>query len=46
MQSIVMVLMFVEAIIILIRHTSHFRVSRALRPLFLLDSDYVHGVRR
>jgi len=38
--------MFVEAIVVLGRNKSHFRVTRALRPLFVLDSNLSVGVRR
>jgi len=38
--------MIIEAFVVLIRQTSHFRVSRALRPIFLVDTHYLGGVRR
>ena len=38
--------MFVEALTILVRQSSHFRVTRALRPIFLADTKYCGGVRR
>lgn len=38
--------MFLEAIIVVIRQSSHFRVTRALRPIFLVDTKYCGGVRR
>ncbi|XP_050548502.1 two pore calcium channel protein 1-like, partial [Daktulosphaira vitifoliae] len=38
--------MILEAFVVLIRQTSHFRVTRALRPIFLVDSHYLGGVRR
>uniref|UniRef100_A0A8C2ZJ13 Voltage-dependent calcium channel protein TPC1 n=1 Tax=Cyclopterus lumpus TaxID=8103 RepID=A0A8C2ZJ13_CYCLU len=37
---------FVEAIVVLIRQTSHVRVTRALRPIFLVDCRYCGAVRR
>uniref|UniRef100_A0A3Q0SNM2 Two pore segment channel 1 n=1 Tax=Amphilophus citrinellus TaxID=61819 RepID=A0A3Q0SNM2_AMPCI len=37
---------FVEAIVVLIRQTSHMRVTRALRPIFLVDCRYCGAVRR
>ncbi|XP_046858166.1 two pore channel protein 1-like [Xenia sp. Carnegie-2017] len=40
------VIMTVEVIVVMIRNDSHFRVTRALRPLFLLDTYYFCGVRR
>lgn len=38
--------MFIESVVVLIRQTNHFRVTRALRPLFLIDTHYFRGVRR
>ena len=38
--------MSVEAVIVLGSGRSHFRVIRALRPLFLMDSILLHDVRR
>lgn len=38
--------MFVEAMTVLVRQSSHFRVTRALRPIFLIDTKYCGGVRR
>lgn len=38
--------MIIEAFIVLVRQTPHFRVSRALRPIFLVDTHYLGGVRR
>ncbi|CAH3151579.1 unnamed protein product [Pocillopora meandrina] len=37
---------FVEAIVVLVRRENHFRVTRSLRPLFLIDTRYCSGVRR
>jgi len=42
----ILALMFVEALVVLIRHKSHMRVSRAFRPFFLADSHYCSGIRR
>ncbi|XP_053726292.1 two pore channel protein 1 isoform X1 [Synchiropus splendidus] len=42
----VLLLQFVEAIVVLIRQTSHMRVTRALRPIFLVDCRYCGAVRR
>ncbi|XP_074641111.1 two pore calcium channel protein 1-like isoform X2 [Tubulanus polymorphus] len=38
--------MVVEALVILIRRTSHIRVTRTIRPLFFLDCHYSSSVRR
>ena len=38
--------MYAEAITVLIRKENHVRVTRALRPLFLIDTHYCYGVRR
>ncbi|XP_013381725.1 two pore calcium channel protein 1 [Lingula anatina] len=45
-KTLLLFLMFTEAIVVLSRQSNHFRVTRALRPLFLLDSHYARGVRR
>ena len=38
--------MTIEVIVVLSRGNSHLRVTRALRPLFLLDTYYFGGARR
>ncbi|XP_065571448.1 two pore channel protein 1-like isoform X2 [Artemia franciscana] len=38
--------MLIEAIVILVRQSSHIRVTRALRPVFILDNHYSRRVRR
>uniref|UniRef100_A0A3B4GN38 Two pore segment channel 1 n=1 Tax=Pundamilia nyererei TaxID=303518 RepID=A0A3B4GN38_9CICH len=45
-QTCVLLVQFVEAIVVLIRQTSHMRVTRALRPIFLVDCRYCGAVRR
>lgn len=45
-QTCVLLLQFVEAIVVLVRQTSHLRVTRALRPIFLVDCRYCGAVRR
>lgn len=45
-KSIVLILMVTEAIVVLLRQDSHFRVTRSLRPVFLIDNYYFGGVRR
>ena len=45
-KVIALLLMFVEAVVVLIRANTHFRVSRALRPIFLIDNHFCGGVRR
>jgi len=39
-------IMLVEVMVILFRQQSHVRITRALRPLFLVDNYYTSGVRR
>ncbi|KAM9329594.1 two pore channel protein 1 [Gastrophryne carolinensis] len=46
LKSFVLLVQFVEAIVVLIRQTSHVRVTRALRPIFLVDCRYCGAVRR
>ncbi|XP_061183466.1 two pore channel protein 1-like [Saccostrea echinata] len=45
-KSFTLTIMFIESVVVLIRQTNHFRVTRALRPLFLIDTHYFRGVRR
>ncbi|XP_077995926.1 two pore calcium channel protein 1-like [Glandiceps talaboti] len=45
-KSATLLVMYAEAIVVLVRQTSHFRVTRALRPIFLIDTQYCGGVRR
>ncbi|MBN3300029.1 TPC1 protein, partial [Amia calva] len=45
-KTCVLLLQFVEAIVVLVRQTSHVRVTRALRPIFLVDCRYCGAVRR
>uniref|UniRef100_A0A1A7WNU8 Voltage-dependent calcium channel protein TPC1 n=2 Tax=Iconisemion striatum TaxID=60296 RepID=A0A1A7WNU8_9TELE len=45
-KTSVLLLQFVEAIVVLVRQTSHLRVTRALRPIFLVDCRYCGAVRR
>lgn len=45
-KTCVLLVQFVEAIVVLIRQTSHMRVTRALRPIFLVDCRYCGAVRR
>ncbi|KAM4807521.1 two pore channel protein 1 [Rhinophrynus dorsalis] len=46
LKSCVLVVQFIEAIVVLVRQTSHVRVTRALRPIFLVDCRYCGAVRR
>uniref|UniRef100_A0A671MPV7 Two pore calcium channel protein 1-like n=1 Tax=Sinocyclocheilus anshuiensis TaxID=1608454 RepID=A0A671MPV7_9TELE len=45
-KSCVLFIQFIEAIVVLVRQTSHLRVTRALRPIFLVDCRYSGAVRR
>ncbi|XP_048581895.1 two pore channel protein 1 isoform X2 [Nematostella vectensis] len=45
-KFLVLCVMYIEAIVVVIRSKNHVRVTRALRPLFLIDSFYLRGVRR
>ncbi|GAB6028669.1 hypothetical protein CHUAL_004495 [Chamberlinius hualienensis] len=45
-KAATLIIMFIEVVIVLIRQSSHFRVTRALRPIFLIDNHYCGGVRR
>ena len=46
MQTIVLIVMVMEAIIVLARQRSHIHVTRALRPVFIIDNVLMDGVRR
>lgn len=39
-------IMIIEALVVLMRRDSHFRVTRALRPIFVIDNHYCGGIRR
>jgi two pore calcium channel protein 1 len=41
-----LVVLFFEVLIILVRGTVHMRVTRLVRPVFLVDCYYAHNVRR
>uniref|UniRef100_A0A8C1WG24 Voltage-dependent calcium channel protein TPC1 n=1 Tax=Cyprinus carpio TaxID=7962 RepID=A0A8C1WG24_CYPCA len=45
-KTCVLFIQFIEAIVVLVRQTSHLRVTRALRPIFLVDCRYCGAVRR
>lgn len=45
-KVLLILLMTVESVVILSRGLLHFRVTRALRPFFLLDNHYMASVRR
>ncbi|KAH9406188.1 Two pore calcium channel protein 1 [Tyrophagus putrescentiae] len=45
-KAAVLGLMVAEAVVVLLRQDSHFRVTRSLRPVFLIDNYYFGGVRR
>ncbi|PKU32986.1 two pore calcium channel protein 1 [Limosa lapponica baueri] len=42
----VLFVQFIEAIVVLVRQTSHVRITRALRCIFLVDCRYCGAVRR
>ncbi|XP_063310781.1 two pore channel protein 1 [Pelobates fuscus] len=46
LKSGVLLVQLIEAIVVLVRQTSHMRVTRALRPIFLVDCRYCGAVRR
>ncbi|XP_056633174.1 two pore calcium channel protein 1-like isoform X1 [Diorhabda sublineata] len=45
-KCVTLSIMVLEAITVLVRQSSHFRVTRALRPIFLVDTRACGGVRR
>lgn len=46
LQCMTLDIMFLEVMTVLVRQSSHFRVTRALRPIFLVDTKCFGGVRR
>lgn len=42
----VLVVMIIETFVIMIRLDSHLRITRSLRPVFLIDNFYCGGIRR
>ena len=46
LQTVVLAVMYVEVITVLIRQQNHFRITRALRPMFFIDNYLMSGVRR
>ena len=46
MKMVTLTVMIMEAIVVLLRNKNHFRVTRALRILFVCDTYYCGGVRR
>lgn len=45
-KVLTLVIMVVEALVVIVRGNNHFRVTRALRPIFLIDNHFCGGVRR
>lgn len=45
-KLVVLLTMNIETIVILLRRSTHPRYTRALRPIFLIDNHYCHGIRR
>ncbi len=46
LQSLITIVMYMEVLAVLIRQRSHIRITRVLRPIFVLDTYYFGGVRR
>jgi two pore calcium channel protein 1 len=45
-KVLTLIVMVMEAIAVLINRKSHLRITRALRPIFLIDNHFCGGVRR
>ena len=45
-KGVTLMVMMIEAIVVMVRGTSHFRVTRSLRVLFVVDTHFCRGVRR
>ncbi|KRT86811.1 ion channel, partial [Oryctes borbonicus] len=46
LKGVTLIIMFLETLVVIIRRESHFRVTRALRPIFLIDTKACGNVRR
>ncbi|GJQ79890.1 hypothetical protein Trydic_g18337 [Trypoxylus dichotomus] len=46
LKGVTLIIMFLETLVVMIRRESHFRVTRALRPIFLIDTRACGNVRR
>ncbi|KAG1714271.1 Two pore calcium channel protein 1 [Nymphon striatum] len=46
LKVLCLLIMFIEAVVVIVRQKSHFRVTRSLRPMFLIDNHYCGGLRR
>ena len=42
-KGVTLMVMMIEAIVVMIRGTSHFRVTRSLRVLFVVDTHFCRG---
>ncbi|XP_022243090.1 two pore calcium channel protein 1-like isoform X1 [Limulus polyphemus] len=45
-KLVALVLMVIESVVVIARQTNHFRISRALRPVYLIDNYHCGGIRR
>ena len=45
-KAVTLLVMMIEAVVVMVRNTSHVRVTRALRVFFLIDTHFCGGVRR
>ena len=46
LQSVLLLLMFIEVIVVMARNDYHPRVLRALRPIFFINSHLMYDLRR
>ena len=45
-KVLTLIIMIVEALVVLVKSKNHIRITRALRPIFLIDNHFCGGVRR
>jgi two pore calcium channel protein 1 len=45
-SALVLIIMYIEAMVVLIREANHFRVTRSFRIIFFIDTYIMFGVRR
>lgn len=45
-KVLTLIIMIMEALVVLVHSRNHFRITRSLRPIFLIDNHACGGVRR
>ena len=45
-KVLTLIIMTIEALVVIANMSNHFRITRCLRPIFLIDNHFCGGVRR